>query len=86
MSAIACGSSSERRWGRVRRGADKAAACVVTGCLLMFPVSARPETNTTYTYDALGRLISAVYTDGVATKTVTYSYDAAGNRVSVAVK
>ena len=34
----------------------------------------------TYTYDALGRLKSAIYANG---SSVTYSYDAAGNRTSV---
>lgn len=37
-----------------------------------------------YTYDTLGRLITAVYRNGTSTTTITYSYDAAGNRTSVA--
>jgi len=40
--------------------------------------------SVSYSYDALGRLASAVYSDGSATTTITYSYDAAGNRTSVA--
>ena len=36
--------------------------------------------NVTYTYDALGRLHTATYTNGVV---ITYNYDAAGNRTSV---
>jgi YD repeat-containing protein len=40
--------------------------------------------SVSYSYDALGRLASAVYTDGSTTTTITYSYDAAGNRTSVA--
>ena len=32
-----------------------------------------------YTYDALGRVKTATYSNGVV---VTYTYDAAGNRVS----
>ncbi|MBS0553451.1 MAG: RHS repeat protein [Proteobacteria bacterium] len=32
-----------------------------------------------YTYDTLGRLKTATYSNGVV---VTYTYDAAGNRVS----
>jgi YD repeat-containing protein len=34
-------------------------------------------------YDALGRLASAVYSNGTSTTSITYSYDAAGNRTSV---
>ena len=42
--------------------------------------------SVSYSYDALRRLASAVYTDGSATTTttITYSYDAAGNRTAVA--
>ena len=40
--------------------------------------------SVSYSYDALGRLASAVYSDGTSTTTITYSYDAAGNRSSVA--
>jgi len=36
-----------------------------------------------YSYDALGRLATLVYSNGVATTTITYSYDATGNRTSV---
>lgn len=36
----------------------------------------------TYTYDAQGRVVKAVYTDGY---TVTYTYDSAGNRTAYAV-
>ncbi|WP_345539429.1 hypothetical protein [Variovorax defluvii] len=36
-----------------------------------------------FTYDALGRLASTVYTSGASTTTITYSYDVAGNRSSV---
>ncbi|HJS03882.1 MAG TPA: RHS repeat domain-containing protein [Variovorax sp.] len=36
-----------------------------------------------YTYDALGRLASTVYSNGTSTTTITYSFDAAGNRTSV---
>lgn len=36
----------------------------------------------TYTYDDLGRLKTAVYSDGT---TITYTYDAAGNRTQYVV-
>ena len=36
--------------------------------------------SVTYTYDNLGRLKTATYSNGVV---ITYSYDAAGNRTSV---
>jgi uncharacterized protein RhaS with RHS repeats len=52
------------------------AACLCTVALAIHAGSV------SYSYDALGRLASAVYTDGSAT--ITYSYDAAGNRTSVA--
>ncbi|MBP1153063.1 MULTISPECIES: RHS repeat domain-containing protein [unclassified Methylocaldum] len=35
--------------------------------------------SVTYTYDTLGRVITATYSNGVV---ITYSYDAAGNRTS----
>ena len=54
--------------------------------LMLFSVSAYPEVNVSYTYDALGRISSIVYTDGTKTSTVTYAYDASGNRTSVVAK
>lgn len=38
--------------------------------------------SVSFTYDALGRLASTVYTSGTST-TISYSHDAAGNRSSV---
>jgi chitodextrinase len=49
---------------------------VVLGCSLFAQAG-----TTTYTYDALGRLITATYNDTGAI--VTYAYDAAGNRTQV---
>lgn len=39
-------------------------------------------TTTALTYDALGRVVSATYSDGLK---ITYSYDAAGNRTQQVV-
>ncbi|VTU24210.1 YD repeat (two copies) [Variovorax sp. PBL-H6] len=57
------------------------AACLCTAALAGHPAHAG---SVSYSYDALGRLASTVYSDGSATTTITYSYDAAGNRTSVA--
>ena len=54
------------------------AACLCTVALAVHAGSV------SYSYDTLGRLASAVYSDGTSTTTITYSYDAAGNRTSVA--
>jgi YD repeat-containing protein len=56
---------------------------VRAACLCSIALAAHAG-SVSYSYDALGRLASAVYTDGSATTTITYSYDAAGNRTSVA--
>ncbi|GAA4346903.1 hypothetical protein GCM10023165_31730 [Variovorax defluvii] len=53
------------------------AACLCTAVL------AAHAGSVNFTYDALGRLASTVYTSGASTTTITYSYDAAGNRSSV---
>ena len=39
--------------------------------------------SVSYGYDTLGRLASAVFSNGNSTTSITYSYDAAGNRASV---
>ena len=57
------------------------AACLCAAALAGHPAHAG---SVSYSYDALGRMASAVYSDGTATTTITYSYDAAGNRTSVA--
>jgi len=69
-----------------RSAGVQAMGVVAAACLLMLPAAAHSEMNATYTYDALGRLVSVVYTDGSKTTTVTYNYDASGNRSSVVVK
>ena len=48
------------------------------------PASATPA-NTTYTYDAAGRIVSASYISGSTVYIVSYSYDAAGNRTYTVV-
>lgn len=60
----------------LRRGVS-----VLAVALSFCALSARAET-VTYTYDALGRLISAATTGG---HTTTYTYDANGNRTQVVV-
>lgn len=51
--------------------------------LLLLAAQAAYAGSVGYTYDALGRLATAVYNNGTTTTTITYSYDAAGNRTSV---
>jgi YD repeat-containing protein len=57
------------------------AACLCAAAIAAVPAHAG---SVSYSYDALGRLATAVYTDGTSTTTITYSYDAAGNRSSIA--
>jgi YD repeat-containing protein len=40
------------------------------------PIAADEPTTVTYIYDDAGRLIKAMYSDGI---TISYAYDAAGN-------
>lgn len=58
----------------------------VAGILLAFSTATRAEINVSYTYDAMGRIVSIIYSDGSKTTTATYSYDASGNRTSVVTK
>lgn len=61
---------------RMRRSAMRTLLVGVMAALLAFPALAG---SVTYTYDALGRLKTATYSNGAV---ITYSYDAAGNRTS----
>ena len=56
------------------------AARLCTAALAAYPAHAG---SVSYSYDALGRLASAIYSDGSSTTTITYSYDPGGNRTSV---
>lgn len=68
----------------VARTRRKPVRCRVCMGVLALAAFAAHAGSVSYTYDALGRLASTVYSDGTSTTTITYSYDAAGNRTSVA--
>jgi len=50
--------------------------------MLTLPLNQAYAGSVSYSYDALGRLVKAVYSGSIST-TVTYSYDAAGNWTAV---
>jgi YD repeat-containing protein len=52
-------------------------ALAIAGTFLLLPGNLRASTS--YTYDELGRLTTAVYDNGLC---VAYAYDATGNRTS----
>ena len=56
------------------------AACLCAATLAGLPAHAG---SVSYSYDALGRLASTVYSNGASATTITYSYDPGGNRTSV---
>ena len=56
------------------------AACLCAAMLAGPPAYAG---SVSFTYDALGRLASTVYSNGSSTTTIAYSYDPGGNRTSV---
>ncbi|WP_156025006.1 hypothetical protein [Sphingomonas phyllosphaerae] len=54
---------------------------IVLGCaLLIVPAIAGAQSTTTYTYDALGRLVGSATDRGPGASTTTIEYDPAGNR------
>ena len=50
--------------------------------LLAFAAARSHASGITYTYDALGRVITATYDNGTQ---ISYNYDAAGNRTAQGV-
>jgi len=58
----------------------------VAPMVLATPVIAKAQETTTYTYDALGRVVTVVHSGGPATGiTTAYIYDPVGNRTNVNV-
>ena len=66
----------------MREAIVRAVAGLIFAVIVLATVSAGPvhAASTTYTYDPLGRVISATYPNGSA---VAYAYDGAGNRTQV---
>ncbi|WP_217999680.1 RHS repeat domain-containing protein [Thauera butanivorans] len=67
---------SESRTLKPASGASMRTLVLATLLGLSMPVLAG---SVSYTYDQLGRVKTATYSNGVV---ITYTYDAAGNRVS----
>lgn len=63
-----------------RRAARSSASALGIMCLMPFLAMPATAGNTTYQYDALGRVVKVTYPDA---KQVCYSYDPAGNRYLV---
>lgn len=62
--------------GRLPHAAARLLLCGLAAVLVAVPASAG---TVSYTYDALGRVKTATYSNGTV---ITYAYDAAGNRTS----
>lgn len=67
-----------RAAGIIRRLPGVARACAALAAVLM--TAAAWAGSVTYTHDALGRLKTVTYSNGVV---IAYTYDASGNRVTV---
>ncbi len=55
-------------------------AVLLFGLISNYPSSLAASDSVSYTYDALGRLITITFANGTI---ITYSYDAMGNRSTV---
>jgi hypothetical protein len=62
-----------------------ALAAATFGALTVSAPAWATPANTTYTYDAAGRIVSASYISGSTVYIISYSYDAAGNRTFTVV-
>jgi YD repeat-containing protein len=62
----------------------KLATCVFASLLLGIPAVAAAQQTATYTYDALGRVVTAQHT-GANNTTMSVNYDNADNRTSLSV-
>lgn len=67
----------------ISREVLRACACAALSTAMLVSVVDANAGSVAYTYDALGRVATVVYTNAGTTTTITYSYDAAGNRTSV---
>ena len=76
---LARGASHAPLFRTLSRFASSFRSLIHTGCitaLLAMPTSYAYGGSVSYTYDALGRLATAIHNNGIS---VTYNYDASGN-------
>lgn len=67
---------------RIRNMSGMNVRKLVCGAVMSLVATVAFASSVVYTYDSLGRLSKATYSNGVV---ITYSYDAAGNRTSTVV-